>query len=88
MDMIKLFLRNATLAAALLLMASLAHAESIMPPMDDHGQLVDSHMPFADSASPEQKFEWLRRQGTARCSDTSYHLEQRSTGLTCVRPSR
>jgi hypothetical protein len=74
--------------AALLLMTGLAHAESIMAPMDDHGGLIGSHMPFEDSASPEQKFEWLRRQGTARCSDSGYHLEQRSIGLTCVRPSR
>jgi len=62
-----------------------AHAESIMDPIDDHGQIVDDHMPFAQFATPDKKIEWLRRQGTAHCPDTSYTPEHRSIGLVCVR---
>jgi hypothetical protein len=74
-------------ALAAILFASLAHAESTMAPMDDHGGLVGGRMPFADSATVDEKLEWLRRQGTAYCPDSSYHLEHRSTGLLCVRPA-
>jgi hypothetical protein len=45
---------------ALMLLALVAHAQSIMSPIDDHGQMVDDHMPFESIATPEQKLEWFR----------------------------
>ena len=74
-------------ALALMLLALLAHAESIMSPIDDHGQMVDDNMLFESIATPEQKLEWPRRRTTAHFAETSYHLEVQSSGLVCVRPA-
>jgi hypothetical protein len=75
-----------TVAALLLLIASLAHAESVMEPLSQDGHMVDS-LPPPPWATQEERLKRLERAATAYCLQ-GYHLEHRSTGLVCVRPAQ